>query len=463
MLFRSKRTIPSEKADTREKIKIILLLAMPAVIENFFQQILGFVDTLFVSKLGLAEVSAVGVTNAILAIYIAIFMSLGVAVNVWIAKFTGAGQQEKAKKIAQQAIIMAIGLGLLLGAVTLFFASPLLQLMGVEKNVLESGTIYFRIVAVPSVFISLMFVLSSILRGIGDTKTPMKVTIWINLIHIVLDYVLIFGFLFIPSLGIMGAAIATVVVRIIGSLILFRMVHRSKVIGFVKDYWRVDRKQQWDLITLGSPVAAERLVMRIGQVLYFGFIVLLGTRTFAAHQIAGSIEVFSFMIANGFATAVTVLVGQQLGANQYHEAKQYAKLSMVLGIGLMTIVGVFLFFIGGWVGHFFTSDPQVIGQIRVALQIDAFIQPVLAVVLILTGVFNGGSNTKYPMYITTIGIWGLRTVFVYLLGITLGWGIAGIWIAIGLDNIFRAIFLWIRFRNDHWVKKEQSLGSPQVR
>ncbi|TFB22135.1 MATE family efflux transporter [Filobacillus milosensis] len=456
MFFNSKNINTVNSISTKEKVKITLILAMPAVIENFFQTILGFVDTLFVSKISLTAVSAVGVTNAILAVYIAVFMSLGVAVNIRVANYVGAKEYTKASRIAQQAIILAAIVGVAFGIITLFFASPLLQLMGVEESVLEQGTLYFRIVAIPSVLISIMFVLSSILRGDGDTKTPMKVTIGINLLNIALDYILIFGFLFIPALGLAGAAIATVISRLIGALALILYLKRSKTLNFIKKNWKFHRSQQWDLLTLGSPVAAERLVMRIGQVLYFGFVVILGTNTFAAHQIAGSIEIFSYMIANGFATAATILVGQSLGANQYSDAKQYAKIATLLGIGLMTMVGFFLFFLGGWVGSFFTDKPDVIQEIQIALQIDAFIQPILAVVLILTGVFNGGSNTKYPMYITAIGIWGIRTVFVYLLGITLGLGIAGVWIAIGLDNLFRAILLWYRFKKDNWVKMEPS-------
>ncbi|ASK61330.1 MATE family efflux transporter [Virgibacillus phasianinus] len=455
MFYNSNDVLPKKNNGTKEKLKIILFLAMPAVIENFFQTILGFVDTLFVSKIGLDAVSAVGVTNAILAVYIAIFMSLGVAVNVWVAKYIGAGENEKAKHIGQQAIVLAIVLGIIFGAVTFFFTTSLLQLMGIEENVLEKAVLYFRIVAIPSVLISLMFVFSSILRGTGDTKTPMKITIGINLLNILLDYALIFGFAFIPSMGIAGAAYATVIARLVGSVAL--LIYLQKVIGITKANWKVDRKQQWDLITLGSPVGAERLVMRIGQVLYFGFIVVLGTNTFAAHQIAGSIEIFSYMIANGFATAAMVLVGQSLGADNYDDAKQYARLSTLLGIGLMTIVGFLLFFFGGLIGSFFTNNPNVIEQIQVALQIDAFIQPVLAVVLILTGVFNGGSNTKFPMYITTIGIWGVRIIFIYLLAIMLNWGIAGVWIAIGLDNLFRAIFLFVRFSKDNWAKKNEQL------
>lgn len=446
--------LPDGTTSSKEKIKIILLLAMPAVVENFFQMNVGFVDTLFVSQLGLIEVSAVGVTNAILAVYIAIFMSLGVAVNVYVAKYIGADQPEKANKITQQAILLASALGLLLGAVTLFFAGPLLQLMGIEEAVLGPAKVYFRIIAIPSIFMALMFAFSSILRGTGDTKTPMKVTIGINLVNIGLDYVLIFGFWFIPPLGIEGAAIASLTSRIIGSGLLFWYVYRSGKLTLKKQYWRVDRRQQWDLITLGSPVGAERLVMRVGQVLYFGFVVAIGTRTFAAHQIAGSIETFSYMIATGFATAATILTGQQWGANRYDEAKQYAKLSTLVGIVAMILFGAVLFFFGGWAGHFFTNDPDVIDQISTALKIGGLYQPILAIVLILTAAFNGGGNTKFPMYITTIGIWGIRTLFVYLLGLQLGWGIAGVWIAIALDNIFRAVFLWIWFQRGRWVKEK---------
>lgn len=191
--------------NTKDKIKIILVLAIPAVIENFFQTLIGFVDTYFVSKIGLAEVSAVGVTNAVLAIYFALFMAIGVAANVRIANFLGAKQPEKARHIAQQSIILAVFFGILTGIITMVFAGPLLKLMGIEANVLEAGETYFKIVAIPSVFMSLMFVLSAVLRGVGDTRAPMKVSILINIVHGVLDYIFIFGFWLVPEMGIAGA------------------------------------------------------------------------------------------------------------------------------------------------------------------------------------------------------------------------------------------------------------------
>lgn len=434
----------------RARLKLIIILAIPAVIENFFQTALGFVDTYFVSKIDLAAVSAVGVTNAILAIYFALFMAIGVAANVRIANFLGANLPEKAHHISQQSIVLAVLFGLLTGIITLFFAEPLLRLMGIEDEVLEIGALYFRIVGIPSIFMSLMFVMSAILRGAGDTKSPMYVSIIINVLHAVLDYVLIIGFLFIPEMGVVGAALSTVFSRLVGSILLFFYINHSKKLAFHKKYWKLDKVHLMDLITLGAPAAGERLLMRAGQIVYFGFVVALGTNAFAAHQIAGNIEVFSYMIGYGFATATTILVGQQIGAGKYDEAKKYTKLSTYLAFGSMAILGVLLFFLGDWAASFFTTEQAVVNDISTALKISGIFQPFLAVLLVLTGAFQGANNTKYPMYLTAVGMWAVRTILVYLLGISLEWGLTGVWIAIGIDIAFRAIVLMVKFKRGKW-------------
>lgn len=447
---------PLQPKTDKERLKVIVVLAIPAVIENFFQTLLGFVDTYFVSHISLAAVSAVGITNAVLAIYFALFMAIGVAANVRIANFLGANQPEKARHISQQSIILAILFGILTGLATWFFAEPLLRLMGIEEEVLELGSLYFRIVGIPSVIMSLMFVMSAILRGAGDTKTPMMISLVINGINALLDYVLIFGFLFIPELGIVGAAIATVISRLIGILALFYYVNRKKVLAFRKDYWKLDKGHLMELSTLGAPAAGERLVMRAGQIVYFGFVVALGTNAFAAHQIAGNVEVFSYMIGYGFATAATILVGQQIGAGNLEEAKKYAKLSTQFTVVCMTLLGAVLFFFGDWAATFFTEDPAVINDIGTALKISGVFQPFLAVLMVLTGAFQGANNTKFPMYLTAFGMWAIRTLLVYLLGIQLGWGLAGVWVAIGIDIAFRAVVLVIQFSRGRWMALEKA-------
>ncbi|WP_408011502.1 MATE family efflux transporter [Pseudalkalibacillus sp. A8] len=445
--------LTTENLTVSKKLRIILALALPAIVENFFQSIIGFVDILFISNIGLIEVTAVGVTNAVLQVYFAIFMSLGVAANIYIARFIGANDKVNAKRVAQQSILLSVLLGIFLGIITLLFSRELLSLLGADTKVLDASEVYFKIVAIPSIVISLMYVLGSILRGTGDTKTPMKVSIWINIIHLFLDYVLIFGFFFIPALGLVGAALATLFVRVIGSVFLFYFVTKSKKLEkFPVFGWKPDVYIFKKLLILGSPAAGERLIMRIGQVLYFGFVVQLGTSTFAAHTIAGNIEIFSYMVGYGLATAGTTIVGQQLGAGNKNEATEYGKLTILLSVIIMSVFGIILFYSGGWIGSFFTNDSNVIEQISIALKIDAFIQPILGAVLVLTGIFQGGGNTIFPMYVTAVGIWIVRTIGVYLLGISLNLGITGVWIAIGLDNLFRFTILWYKYHKKKWIR-----------
>ena len=431
---------------TKQKITAIVSLAVPAMIENILQTVVGFVDTLFVSKLGLNEVTAVGVANAVLAVYIAIFMALGVGTSSLIARSIGAGNIDKAKSIARQSTIISAIFGLLFGVITLFFSEPLLRLMGAKSNVLADGITYFQIVAIPSIFISLMFIFGSILRASGDTKTPMKVSWWINFIHIGLDYVLIFGIFGFKGYGVAGAALATVFVRLIGTVILYLYIKKSKVSFSL--FGSYSKEDSFSILKLSTPAAIERLIMRLGQVLYFGLIVKIGADTYAAHSIAGNIETFSYMPGYGLAIAATTLVGQSVGAKRPKEAYQYGMMTTWIAVGFMSFVGVLLYFLSPWFATWFSTDKNAVNMVVTALRIDAFAQPALAIGLVLAGALQGAGDTKSPMYSTAIGMWVIRVVGVYVLGIHLGMGIAGVWLSIAIDLYVRALFLLYRFRKN---------------
>jgi len=431
----------------KSKIRTILALAIPAVIENLLQTIVGFVDTLFVSKIGLVEVTAVGVSNAILAIFIAIFMAIGVGTSALISRNVGAKNWDKAKAIAKLAAWLSTGVGVFFGLTSLFFAEPLLKLMGAETSVIASGVLYFRIVAIPSLFIANMFTFGSILRSAGDTKTPMKISFWINLLHIVLDYLLIFGVASFTGFGIAGAAWATVIVRVLGSFALFYAIKKTPLSFSLFTKSPFSQKENiHTLLHLSTPAAMERLIMRFGQVLYFGLIVRLGTEVYASHMIAGNIEVFSYMPGYGLAVAATTLVGQSIGADQKDDAYRYGVLTTGIAVIFMSFVGVILFFFSPLFASWFTSEGNVISMVTTALRIDAFAQPALAVGLVIAGALQGAGDTKGPMYSTAIGMWLIRVVGVYLLGIRLHMGISGVWLSIAFDLFIRAIYLSFRFR-----------------
>ncbi|MBP2660328.1 MAG: efflux family protein, partial [Firmicutes bacterium] len=266
--------------NVKKKVKVVLTLAVPTVIENFLITIVGFVDTLFVSKIGLHEVSAVGITNAIIAIYIAVFLAMGIGTSSLIARSIGAGELDKAKKIARQSTIISGIIGLIFGIITLCLAEPLLRSMGIEDDVLAMGIVYFEIVGIPAIFTALMTNFGSILRSTGDSKNPMKVGIWINLIHIALDYVLIFGLGGWSGWGIAGAAWATTIVRMIGMTALYFYIQRSAIsFSLLKG---TSKEYTVPLLTISGPAIIERLIMRLGQLFYAGLIVRIGTDVYSA-------------------------------------------------------------------------------------------------------------------------------------------------------------------------------------
>ena len=430
--------------NVKKKVKVVLTLAVPTVIENFLITIVGFVDTLFVSKIGLHEVSAVGITNAIIAIYIAVFLAMGIGTSSLIARSIGAGELDKAKKIARQSTIISGIIGLIFGIITLCLAEPLLRSMGIEDDVLAMGIVYFEIVGIPAIFTALMTNFGSILRSTGDSKNPMKVGIWINLIHIALDYVLIFGLGGWSGWGIAGAAWATTIVRMIGMTALYFYIQRSAIsFSLLKG---TSKEYTVPLLTISGPAIIERLIMRLGQLFYAGLIVRIGTDVYSAFLLAGNISYFSYMPGYGMGVAAATLVGTYIGAKRKNDAYHYGMVTMWIAVIFMSFVGVLYFTFSTVIGPWFTGNQDVIDMVTLGLRIDAFAQPFIAMSLVLTGALQGSGDTKSPMYSTIFGIWVIRVVGIYVLCFYFTLGIAGVWLVNTIDYILRSIFLFNRFK-----------------
>lgn len=432
--------------------KRVINLAFPTIIENILETTVGFFDALMVSKIGLLAVAGVGIANAILNVYIAIFIAIGIGTSSLISRNIGAKKYNRAKAHVSQSILLAIFSGVLLGLISLFFGKYLLSFMGASKQTLVYALNFFSIVGGGTIVISLMTVLGSILRATGDTKSPMKIGLLINLLNVFLDFILIFGFGPLPALGVIGTAIGTVISRLVGCVLLFKKIQSSPVAISLPTIFK---KQNYsDLLKLSIPAALERLVMRVGQVFYFGLIVAIGAKTYSAHSIAGNIESFVYMPAYGLATAASVLTGNSIGRNDFREAKQVAMIAVRYGVLILTVFGIALFFGSPVIATWFTQDTDAVGQIITALRIDAFNQPGLAISLILVGALQGMGDTKSPLYSTAFGIWITRILGVITLGQVLNLGIAGIWIAIGIDLYSRSLYLYYCFnRNINLLEK----------
>ncbi len=417
----------------------ILTLAIPATIENILQTLVSFVDGLIIAKIGLNAVSAVGIASSILNVYLAIFLAIAVGSTVLVSQAIGEKNIIKAKVKAVQSLQIAFVSGVIIGVVTCLGYATIFRWMGVESSVLPQATHYLLIVGGTIVLQAISIILASILRAMGDSVTPLKVNAYVNGINVLLSIMLVFGKWGIPALGVIGAAIGSVMARFIGMVTLFYQLQQTSLRLNMKELVRVQPMN--DVWALVLPATAERLVMRVGQVVYFSVIVSLGGIIFATHSIAGNIESFSYMPAYGLATACSILIGRANGEQDFKKINLIARYSCLYGVVILGLNGVILYFGAGQFANLFTNNHEAILNVVKALRIDAFIQPILAISIILAGALQGMNDAKTPFYSTLVGMWCVRIVAVIVFTRYFNLGISGVWLSIGIDVYLRAIFL----------------------
>lgn len=425
--------------------KRVLSIAIPAIGEAYLQNLLGVVDAFFIAKLGLIAINAVGVTNIYSMTYIGVFTAISTALSVFLSRAVGAKQLERGRSSVWHGFVLAFLFGLITSLISVLGAIPLLHMMGAYGELETTALPYFRVVLGISPLIALFTAQASAFRAIGDTRTPLRIGLEMNILHVAFDYILIFGIGSFHGLGLTGAAIAMVLARLYALTRLWTKSYDVAAISLSMKDLKLSASFIWSMIRFAVPAALERLSMRFGQVIYFGLIVRMGVDVYATHNIAGSLTTFASTIGSGFATAASATIGQAIGSGYQEEIGAYRHWTYIQAAVSMTLVTALLCLLSPWVGLLFTHNSDVIHLLFIILAIDTFSQPFLASSLVDTSAIQAGGNTKYPMIVTTVGIWGVRTLGVYIFAWHFGFGLPAVWVSIAVDNALRAI-LFARYR-----------------
>jgi putative MATE family efflux protein len=440
------------KQPTHATHRVVLGVAVPAIGESYLQSLVGVVDMFFIAKLGLAAIDAVGITNVFSMTYIGVFSALSAAGSIYMSRGRGAQDADQVWRGFTHALWLSTVIGLLIAILSVLLRTPLLQVMGAQTSIVKLALPYFTIVLGASPLIAWFTSLGAAFRALGQTRTPFRVGVEMNAVHIVLDALFIFGIGGWHGWGITGAAMATVLARTYGTLRLLQMLRGLQLMNASSERWAIQGKRLWNLFKLAVPAAAERLFMRLGQIIYFGFIVRMGVEAYGAHNIAGSLTTFASTIGSGFSVAATALIGQAIGEGRPEQAMRYRKATYRLAAVSMTGVSLLLCVTSPWTSHLFTSNATVSVLLTTVLAIDTLSQPFLAAVLVDTSVIQVGGNTLYPMVVTAAGMWGIRTLGVYVFGVQAGFGLPAVWVSIAADNAFRTLLFWLYRRRENWVK-----------
>ncbi len=434
--------------------KRIFLLAWPVMAEMFLQTFAQMVDMAMVGRLGQAAIAAVGLSFRPLFVGQAIFLGLGVATTAMVARFIGAKDRERAIIAAEQSMLTTSVLALALAAFGYFFARQITLFMGAEADVVDLGVSYLRGFSPGIFFLMLSTIMTAALRASGDTKTPFYAGAISNVINVAGNYVLIFGHLGFPALGVYGAAIATSFSRVVMAGILFACLLRGRS-GLhlnVKGFTYLD----WDIIVrlfrIGIPAALERLVQSVSMMLHLRILAVLGTTAVAVSTLSSNIEQLSFMPSIGFSVAASTLVGQSLGARKPDEAEHNGWGAMRLASMFMGFMGVLFVLIPGAFIRIYTSDPEVLGPGIAILRIVGLTQLPQAIAFVASGILRGAGDTRTVLNNSIIGNVALRLGLSYLFVIVLGWGMWSAFLAIMIDWLVRGMLLSYWVAQGKWKK-----------
>lgn len=433
----------------------ILELALPSVAENVLVSMVFFADAFLIGWLRDPHaLAAVGLSGTFMQILQGLFQAMSVSATTMVAQYWGAGEHERAEGVAAQAITLSFLVAVAMSALFWALAPTLLALIGASDETARLGTLYMRLVLLTSFAGYPMSVLNGIMRGSGDTRTPMRVTGVMNVWNIVAAAALIFGPGPLPALGIAGAGVATASARLLGGLLAFLALFRGQTLLQV----RPRQLLQWHghtvrtMVRLSLPTAGEAAVRQTGSLFFMRIVASLGDVALAAHQIAVNIESLSFMPGTGMSVAGTTLVGQSLGAGKSDLAEKSVNRAMAFAVAIMGMVGAIFALFGPSIASLFGSTPEVVAAAGAAIRIGALEQIPLAIMMTMSGCMRGAGDMRSPMYATMTGVVLFRVPLVYLFAVAFGWGLNGVWLGTAVDFTGRMIVLYLLFRRGAWKK-----------
>ena len=427
----------------------VLGLAWPVIGENFLETLLGIVDTWLVSSLGAIALAGVGTAIQFMFFIISALSAISVGSAVLVAQSVGARNLVRAGNLAKQSLVWSLILSVPLSLIGFFNAHTLVGLFGMESAVNEIGAAYLQVTMGTVVVLVMLIIGGGVLRGAGDSRTPMLVTALANVINVGLSYLLIFGGWGLPAMGAVGSAWATFIARLVALFLLLAALWQGRNNVTIRGgaSWWPDWSAARQLLKIGVPAAVEQMLMSSAFLIMTTVVAHLGTLTLAAQRVAMNATSLSFLPGLGFSIAATALVGQSVGAKRPAEGQAAARIDTRWAMIWMGSLGVIFLIFAPQIMGFFSDDPGVVAIGAAGLRMVALLQPFWALGMVNSGALRGTGNTQFPLRVNAIGVWaavGLGAFFVNYISPTL----SAVWAAFLFTSPITSFLLWRRFRKE---------------
>ncbi|MFC1719404.1 MATE family efflux transporter [Candidatus Poribacteria bacterium] len=431
----------------------ILYLALPAMIGSVFQNTFSLVDMWFVGKLGPSAMAAVGMSGLVLGILFVVIIGVYMGTIALVARFIGAKNQAEAENVAVQSLFLGLFCYAAIAIIGYPLAPTILKMLRAGEDIIVEGVPYIRILFLGSIMMIVGIVLSSVLRAAGDAITPLIILAVSTLLNIALDPLLIFGVWGFPRLGVAGSAWATVIARSIGTLILLWLFLSGRaVIKLRMTDAKVDFPLMWRIIRIGIFASLQGVMRNISGLFLMPIVNTYGTSATAAYTLGMRLRMVVMMPGFGLGSAVSTLVGQNLGAGKPERAERTAWITAGIGFALMASFGIgFIVFSRSIVGSF-SADPDVIRTGVSYINVIACTFGFIGLGIIFSRAFSGAGDTISPLIITAIGFVGLRVSLSILLSSLIG--LKGVWFGVTISTVVQGLMAAFWFNTGRWKSKK---------
>lgn len=440
---------------------IIWSLAWPTMAEQVMQTAVQYIDTAMVGSLGTDASAAVGSTSTVGWLIFSTISAFGVGFLSHIARACGANDEEKAKKISAQAVFVTIVLGILFTVIPLSLSGLIPKWMKVDSSIQEMASLYFFILYTPMLARTATSVFGTLLRAAGDTKTPMKAGIIVNVINVVLNFILIYDTrtvtiferdikIYGVGLGIVGAAMASAIAYFCGGVIITVIFFNHKKISPKHMSIRPDISILLPCLKISFPNMLQRFGTSFGYVAFASMINSIGPVATAAHSFANTVESAFYIPGYGMQTAASTLTGNAYGANDKEKMHSICRMFIPLEVALMTLSGVALFFLSPHLMRIFSKDAEVISLGATVLKMVAVSEPLYGFSIIMEGMLMGVGKTKAPFIYNIIGMWGVRILFTFILTQIFSFGLIAAWGCMIAHNVLLFIMYLVTYIRGNW-------------
>lgn len=449
------------KKSDYKALGVIIALAWPTMLEQLLQTAVQYIDTAMVGAIGTEATAAVGSTTTVNWLINSTVSAISIGFLAYISRAVGAMDISTAKKVSMQSVIAVIVCGIFFTVITVILSPFIPVLMQVDPAIRSLASKYFLILYLPMLPRTATIIFGTVLRAAGDTKTPMRIGILVNLVNIVFNFLLIFPgrevqlfgvYSYIPGagLGVVGAAIASAISFTVGGVLTTTKLFAHEKISPKGIPFKIDAKILKPCIKIAFPNMLQRFGTSLGYVAFAAMINSLGGVATAAHTIANTVESAFYIPGYGMQTAAATLAGNALGACDNEKMHSTAKMINFIEMVLMIVSGGLLFTFAPNMVSIFSKNSEVIFLGSTVLRMVALSEPFYGVSIVIEGIVQGVGNTKIPFIFNIIGMWGIRILGTFLCINVLSLGLISAWGAMIAHNFILFVMFLIYYITGRW-------------